>query len=944
MNKGKELPEKLRQARLREVRRQEKRFASKVRDEFQERLERERNLVASHLKALWLEDRESERQELEAKHRKMLKKVGQSHQLATHAHLRDVERCQRQRAVEAREKAIQRHRRALSEVMQQRKEENEKEKHRTQLRHAVIGIEKERAATVAAKPLPPSQEIILNLAIDKGHRVRLTNVEGYTSTHCHLPAGAVCKEIPQTQIDARKAAQKLEEHMERKREVAAREQLERNEKAWLRHKQAWKEVKVKQDYAALITELDDLEKADRLQRKKAIERPLKRLPQQKTLSKPKEDPKEKELEAVIERMLFDSGSDDALTAESSRNESSATDSEAAERRSVHIPREMPASSSSSSSLGVDSSRRGDGETALEEPDPLQSLLERVRAQRAAIAEDVAVEPPSVVAAPEEAATESVDEGDEEKEESLDGERNLDEKEESSPPVSQPPSPPPDVQMRMQSQSPSIEPVLETAATDRASVSSSRSQHELLIRLQERLASQRRRYDAQKESMSRDYTRFSFLNSHPTAAASKEEPPPIQPSVEEESTRSSEIQSPASFHSATGEDFRRSPILRLSEKETSDFSPERTGLADDDSGDTSSSLSSSLSDLSSSIPDDDDDDEKSVTDPLESRVAVAYTHSIAESSLTVECHPPRDPQETDFPGNEPSLQPRLPPSFLIPTLASQSRVDDEDIDLSIATTSVEDSASIDAATKDPSHLYEITATDDVDFRFSRSPEGSSMASSSLIDLSVALRDDDDEENISNFDVEDGASFSESLLSNPSQISVPWHVVLKSAEKANSSNRKETTPVLSFEEPIPSVGIEEGNELSLQEAFARKKQRFVEASQARKAQVAERAQERREKLEEEKRKIEAEKRRKEDAIPSLSSSPIVKVSTDSPHRKITKREMMERNRRFYDRLPEVKQKRSEDRRKASYAENRKKAKEFNKKLQDQAKQKHRIVCAN
>ena len=55
-------------------------------------------------------------------------------------------------------------------------------------------------------------------------------------------------------------------------------------------------------------------------------------------------------------------------------------------------------------------------------DPLQSLLERVRAQRAAIAEDVAVEPPSVVAAPEEAATESVDEGDEEKEESLDGER------------------------------------------------------------------------------------------------------------------------------------------------------------------------------------------------------------------------------------------------------------------------------------------------------------------------------------------------------------------------------------------------------------------------------------------------------------------------------------------------------------------------------------------
>eukprot|EP00118_Oscarella_pearsei_P017078 m.168162 g.168162 ORF g.168162 m.168162 type:complete len:298 (+) comp38947_c0_seq7:230-1123(+) len=268
LGKDQELTEKSRLARLLEVRRQERRFASKTRGKFQERLNMERNFVASHLKTLWMKERESEEKELHKKHEESLTKLGQSHQLAVHANLEDMDMFRTKKLVKDREKAEVRHRRALSEAKQQRKEDEKRERVAAGIRNSVKKKERQRAASVAAKSPPPSEEFILNLAIDEGQHVYLKNVEGYTSTHWHLPAGAVYKEKPDTQVDARKAAIKLEEERKRLQRETTRELLERNEKAWLRHKQAWNEVKLKQDCESLLEELGGLEKAGRLQRKK----------------------------------------------------------------------------------------------------------------------------------------------------------------------------------------------------------------------------------------------------------------------------------------------------------------------------------------------------------------------------------------------------------------------------------------------------------------------------------------------------------------------------------------------------------------------------------------------------------------------------------------------------------------------------------------------------
>jgi hypothetical protein len=79
--------------------------------------------------------------------------------------------------------------------------------------------EKDRALRMASKPLPPSQDIILNFAVGKGRRVRLTNVEGYSATYYHLAPEVAHRETPNRQEDAYKAADQIEDLMKQKEKV-----------------------------------------------------------------------------------------------------------------------------------------------------------------------------------------------------------------------------------------------------------------------------------------------------------------------------------------------------------------------------------------------------------------------------------------------------------------------------------------------------------------------------------------------------------------------------------------------------------------------------------------------------------------------------------------------------------------------------------------------------
>jgi hypothetical protein len=137
--------------------------------------------------------------------------------------------------------------------------------------------EKDRALRMASKPLPPSQDIILNFAVGKGRRVRLTNVEGYSATYYHLAPEVAHRETPNRQEDAYKAADQIEDLMKQKEKATAREQEERDEKARLRHQQAYREIRLKQDYSDMMDELALLERADRLHRQKTLQQLPKRV-------------------------------------------------------------------------------------------------------------------------------------------------------------------------------------------------------------------------------------------------------------------------------------------------------------------------------------------------------------------------------------------------------------------------------------------------------------------------------------------------------------------------------------------------------------------------------------------------------------------------------------------------------------------------------------------
>jgi hypothetical protein len=107
-----------RKMRIREVRSQEKLFASKIRDDYQQRLARERDVISAHLRCQHLSEQEKKQQAAELAYQQLLKDFGKSHNLALHTNIEQANDNRVSKLLDARKRAEERHAIALQNVRQ----------------------------------------------------------------------------------------------------------------------------------------------------------------------------------------------------------------------------------------------------------------------------------------------------------------------------------------------------------------------------------------------------------------------------------------------------------------------------------------------------------------------------------------------------------------------------------------------------------------------------------------------------------------------------------------------------------------------------------------------------------------------------------------------------------------------------------------------------------
>ncbi|XP_057300927.1 uncharacterized protein LOC130635583 [Hydractinia symbiolongicarpus] len=228
--------------------------------------------------------------------------------------------------------------------------------------------------------------------------------------------------------------------------------------------------------------------------------------------------------------------------------------------------------------------------------------------------------------------------------------------------------------------------------------------------------------------------------------------------------------------------------------------------------------------------------------------------------------------------------------------------------------------------------------------SRSPL-SDTASSELFTVGkLKLRDEsnknDEGGNLSKIHT-DISLLSDLELSSMSEHSVNWSTLLpyskaSSSDLSNVSQHNEH----SSDRDNNIAGSSKRDDLSLQEAFAKRKQQFIKKSSARLESVNTRAAEKDKQFERQKDFLKKKEKRKvdskEDAVPKTESTAVV------PDDKLDKEKLKEkriedrhRTKRLYERLPEVQKQTAEREKKEAMKRNKEKVQRFHEKLQEKRK---------
>ncbi|XP_071492736.1 uncharacterized protein [Diadema antillarum] len=262
----KEERDRRRKLRLKQVREQDRLFAKQLLAKAKAKKVAEVNALSEKLEEEWQAVQQEKAEALDDIYQRCLERVGDGHRAAQSQKPLDEERAETARKNS--KVAKQRHLEAMMKEMTERNEKWQKENAHIISRKNALDVEKVRASHVASLP-PPKRDPLADLDLQKPP-VQVTRVDGFATTHYHIPAEYVERADPYEQDDARQAAEDEAERMGKEVERVETELRERHEKAALRHRHAKQKELLKQDYQQLLLELSGLQHADRRRRQAVV--------------------------------------------------------------------------------------------------------------------------------------------------------------------------------------------------------------------------------------------------------------------------------------------------------------------------------------------------------------------------------------------------------------------------------------------------------------------------------------------------------------------------------------------------------------------------------------------------------------------------------------------------------------------------------------------------
>ena len=264
-----------RRSRLVRVREQEKAHARNLVAQSVLKQQAEKVLLDEHIHAQTEAGLKAELRNLEDKYTRTLASVGQGQKEAQYVN-DERSRLQELRvllAAKQHARARERHAAALKQCATERRAHIASKESAVQRRK--FALESNRGAVCDASPSSTSPHmLVLNLAVDRGKKVRLKEVEGYSLSYYHIPDSVVERAGTEerSRVDAHQMAREVtvrDAAMEARSRVMHQEQ---NERSRLRHRRALEKVKLQKEKDQMLAEISGLEREDRARRQRSLAR------------------------------------------------------------------------------------------------------------------------------------------------------------------------------------------------------------------------------------------------------------------------------------------------------------------------------------------------------------------------------------------------------------------------------------------------------------------------------------------------------------------------------------------------------------------------------------------------------------------------------------------------------------------------------------------------
>lgn len=262
-----------RKSRLIRVREQEKAHARNLAKQSVLKRDAERASLEEQVRGLTESCIEAELRSLEEKYSKTLETLGQGQKAAQFVN-DEYSRVQELRVLltaTQRAKARERHVAALKQRAAEQKADRTFKERALQRRKEARKVDRQALLEILPSSTSPHM-LVLNLATEKGRKVKLKEVEGYSMSYYHIP-DSVVERAGTEELSCGDAHQLAREVTDRDAVTEARSHMirqEQSERSRLRHRQAMEKVKLEKAKDRVLAEIGDLEREDRVRRQKSL--------------------------------------------------------------------------------------------------------------------------------------------------------------------------------------------------------------------------------------------------------------------------------------------------------------------------------------------------------------------------------------------------------------------------------------------------------------------------------------------------------------------------------------------------------------------------------------------------------------------------------------------------------------------------------------------------